>query len=101
VRVAALAAFAAVACRDPARGEAAEGVGRAGERCSVVLTGAGADEIELIKAIRGVTRLGLRDARDLATALPSVILADVPRRDAEAAAARLEAAGAEVEIRAP
>ncbi len=65
----------------------------------VVITDAGAKKIGVIKAIRGLTGLGLKEAKDAAEALPSTIKEGVDKETAEAAKAELEAAGATVEIK--
>ncbi len=63
----------------------------------VVATSVGDRKIEAIKAIREVTNLGLKDAKDLAEAVPSVILSGVSQDEAEAAASKLRAAGITVQ----
>jgi large subunit ribosomal protein L7/L12 len=65
----------------------------------VIITDAGAKKIGVIKAIRGLTGLGLKEAKDAAEALPSTIKEGVSKEDAEAAKAELEAAGATVEVK--
>ena len=65
----------------------------------VVVTDAGAKKIGVIKAIRGLTGLGLKEAKTAAEELPSTIKEGVDKETAEAAKAELEAAGATVEIK--
>jgi large subunit ribosomal protein L7/L12 len=65
----------------------------------VVLTDAGAKKIAVIKAVRGLTGLGLKEAKDACENLPSTIKEDVDKETAEAAKAELEAAGATVEVK--
>jgi len=65
----------------------------------VVLTGAGAKKIQVIKAVRGLTNLGLKEAKDVVEAVPKAVLEGVSKEDAEAAKATLEESGAEVEIK--
>jgi len=65
----------------------------------IVATSVGDSEILAVKAIREVTGLGLKDAKDLADALPSVILSGISRGEAEAAADTLRKAGMSVEVR--
>jgi len=65
----------------------------------VVVTDAGAKKIGVIKAIRALTGLGLKEAKTAAEELPSTIKEGVDKETAEAAKAELEAAGATVEIK--
>jgi large subunit ribosomal protein L7/L12 len=65
----------------------------------VVITDAGAKKINVIKAIRGLTGLGLKEAKAAAEELPSTVKEGVSKEDAEAAKAELEAAGATVEVK--
>jgi large subunit ribosomal protein L7/L12 len=71
------------------------------EPTAVVLAAPGTSTIELIKAVREVTGLGLADAKGLIDSAPSVIANELPRPEAEAVRAKLEAAGAVVELREP
>ncbi len=66
---------------------------------SVVVTDAGAKKIAVIKAIRALTGLGLKEAKTAAEELPSTIKDGVDKETAEAAKADLEAAGATVEVK--
>ncbi|HZV51946.1 MAG TPA: 50S ribosomal protein L7/L12 [Candidatus Dormibacteraeota bacterium] len=66
---------------------------------TVVLQAAGDSKINVIKAVREITQLGLKEAKDLVDAAPRPVLENVSREDAEKAAARLREAGASVEIR--
>ena len=66
---------------------------------TVVLKSAGANKIQVIKEIRGVTTLGLKEAKDLVDAAPKPIKENVPMKDAEAIKKVLEAAGAQVEFK--
>ena len=65
----------------------------------VVLTGAGDKKIQVIKEVRGLTSLGLKEAKDLVEAAPKPVLEGVPKDEAEKAKEALEAAGATVEIK--
>jgi large subunit ribosomal protein L7/L12 len=65
----------------------------------VIITDTGAKKINVIKAIRGLTGLGLKEAKSAAEDTPSTIKEGVSKEDAEAAKAELEAAGATVEIK--
>ena len=66
---------------------------------SVIITSAGDKKIGVIKAVRALTGLGLKEAKDATEALPSTIKEGVDKETAEAAKAELEAAGATVEIK--
>jgi len=65
----------------------------------VVLTDAGAKKIAVIKAVRGLTGLGLKEAKEACEALPSTIKEGVDKDAAEEAKAALEEAGATVEVK--
>ena len=65
----------------------------------VVLTSAGAQKIQVIKEVRGLTSLGLKEAKDLVDGAPANVLEAVEREVAEKAKAVLEAAGASVELK--
>jgi len=82
-------------------GGAAAGGEAAAEKSEfdVIVTDAGAKKIGVIKAIRGLTGLGLKEAKEAAEALPSTIKEGISKEDAEAAKAELEAAGATVEVK--
>ncbi len=65
----------------------------------VVLTGAGAQKIQVIKAVRELTSLGLKEAKDLVDGAPKAVLEKANKEAAEAARAKLEDAGASVEVK--
>ncbi|MBR5538829.1 MAG: 50S ribosomal protein L7/L12 [Clostridia bacterium] len=65
----------------------------------VILTDAGASKLNVIKVVREVTGLGLKDAKDLVEAAPKALKEGVSKEDAEKLKADLEAAGAKVEIK--
>ena len=65
----------------------------------VVLNGAGAQKIQVIKAVRELTSLGLKEAKDLVDGAPKPVLENASKDDAEAAKAKLEEAGATVELK--
>jgi large subunit ribosomal protein L7/L12 len=65
----------------------------------VILTNAGASKINVIKAVREITGLGLKEAKDLVDGAPKPIKEKVSKEDAEALKAKLEAAGANVEVK--
>jgi len=66
---------------------------------AVELTDSGANKINVIKALRELTQVGLKDAKDMVDAAPKVIKEAVPKADAEAWKKRLEEAGAKVTLK--
>lgn len=66
---------------------------------TVMLTDSGAKKIQVIKAVREITKLGLKEAKDLVDTLPSEVSKDIPKDEAEAIKAKLEAAGGKAEIK--
>ena len=66
---------------------------------SVVLTAAGDAKINVIKAVREITGLGLKEAKDLVDAAPKAVREGVSREEADQVKSRLEEAGASVEVR--
>jgi large subunit ribosomal protein L7/L12 len=65
----------------------------------VVLTAAGDKKIQVIKEVRALTNLGLKEAKDLVDGAPKPVLENVNKDDAEKAKAQLEAAGASVDVK--
>ena len=65
----------------------------------VILTGAGAQKIQVIKAVRELTSLGLKEAKDLVDGAPKAVIEKADKAAAEAAKAKLEDAGASVELK--
>ena len=65
----------------------------------VILTGAGAQKIQVIKVVRELTSLGLKEAKDLVDAAPKAVLEKVNKEEAEKAKAALEGAGATVTLK--
>jgi large subunit ribosomal protein L7/L12 len=65
----------------------------------VILTGAGEKKIQVIKEVRSLTSLGLKEAKDLVDSAPKPVLERVPRDQADKAKAQLEGAGATVELK--
>lgn len=88
----------AVAAAAPAAGGAAEAVAEKTE-FDVVMTSFGAEKIKVIKEIRGITGLGLAEAKALVEKVPVNVKEGVSKEDAEALKAQLEAVGAAVEIK--
>ncbi len=93
------AAPVAVAGAAPAGGGAAAEVEEEKTEFDVVLTEAGANKIQVIKAVRELTSLGLKEAKDLVEAAPKAVKESVSKDEASAAKAKLEEAGAKVEIK--
>jgi large subunit ribosomal protein L7/L12 len=65
----------------------------------VVLTEVGANKIQVIKAVRELTSLGLKEAKDVVDSAPKAVKEGVARDEADAAKAKLEEAGAKVEVK--
>ncbi|TWH47026.1 50S ribosomal protein L7/L12 [Sporomusa sp. KB1] len=65
----------------------------------VILTGAGASKINVIKVVREVTGLGLKEAKELVDGAPKAIKEKISKADADALKAKLEEAGATVEVK--
>ena len=65
----------------------------------VVLTGPGEKKIQVIKEVRALTSLGLKEAKDLVDSAPKPVLERVPKEQADKAKAQLEGAGASVELK--
>jgi large subunit ribosomal protein L7/L12 len=65
----------------------------------VVLTSAGANKIAVIKEVRAITSLGLKEAKDLVDAAPKPVKDAVPKAEADEMKKKLEAAGATVELK--
>jgi large subunit ribosomal protein L7/L12 len=65
----------------------------------VVLTAAGDKKIQVIKEVRALTSLGLKEAKDLVDSAPKAVLERVPREQAEKAKAQIEGAGGSVELK--
>ena len=95
------AAAPAAAAAGPAAGPAAAPEEAAEEQTefTLTLTAVGDSKINVIKAVREVTQLGLKEAKDLVDAAPKPVLENVSKEDAEKAADALKAAGATVEIK--
>ncbi len=93
------AAAAAVAVAAPAGG--AEGAGAAEEKTDfdVVLTGFGDNKVAVIKAVRAITGLGLKEAKALVEGAPAPVKEGVPKDEAEEIKKQLEEAGASVELK--
>ena len=92
------AAAAAVAVAAPA-GAAAAAPAEEQTEFTVVLVEAGANKVNVIKAVRELTSLGLKEAKDLVDGAPKPVKEGVNKADAEAAKKKLEDAGAKVEVK--
>ncbi len=80
-------------------GDAGGGAEEEKDEFDVVLTGAGDKKIQVIKEVRGLTSLGLKEAKDLVESAPKPILEGVAKDEAEKAKEALEGAGATVELK--
>ena len=97
VTAAAPAAIAVAAA--PAAGGDAAGGAEEQDEFDVVLVAAGEKKINVIKEVRSLTSLGLKEAKDLVDGAPKPVLEKVTKEDAEKAKAQLEEAGATVELK--
>ncbi len=93
------AAPVAVAAAAPGGGGAAAEEAEEQDEFDVVLTAAGDKKIQVIKEVRALTNLGLKDAKDLVDGAPKAVLEKVSKEDAEKAKAQLEEAGGSVELK--
>lgn len=91
-------AAAAVAAAPAAGGDAGAAAAEQTE-FDVMLTGAGEKKVSTIKAVREITGLGLKEAKALVDGIPSAVKEGVSKEEAEEAKAKLEAAGAAVEVK--
>src|SRR3954467_3452631 len=92
------AAPVAVAAAAPA-GRAAAPAAEEKDEFDVVLSAAGEKKIQVIKVVRELTNLGLKEAKDLVDAAPKAVLERASKDDADKAKAKLEEAGATVELK--
>ena len=90
-------AAAPVAAAAP--GAAAAGAGEEKSEFSLFLASAGDKKINVIKEVRAVTELGLKEAKDLVEGAPKEVKSGVNKKEAEEIKAKLEAAGAKVELK--
>ncbi len=93
-----VSAAAAVAVAAPAAGAAAPAAEEKTE-FTVVLAAAGEKKVEVIKVVRAVTGLGLKEAKDLVDGAPKPVKEGISKADAEALKKQLEEAGAKVELK--
>ena len=93
------AAPAAVAAAPAAGGDAGADAAEEQTEFDVILEGAGDKKIGVIKAVRSLTSLGLKEAKDLVESAPKVVVENAKKEDAEKAKAALEAEGATVTLK--
>lgn len=94
-----VSAAAPVAMAAVAGGGGGEAAAEAKDEFDVILTGAGEKKIQVIKAVRELTGLGLKEAKDLVEGAPKPVKEGVNKADAEAAKAKIEEAGGSVELK--
>ena len=94
-----VSAAAAVAVAGPAAGGAAAAPAEEKTEFTVVLAAAGEKKIEVIKEVRAITGLGLKEAKDLVEGAPKPVKEGVNKDEAEKVKAQLEKAGAKVELK--
>ncbi|MBP7212102.1 50S ribosomal protein L7/L12 [bacterium] len=93
-----VSAAAPVAVAAPVAGAAAPAADEATE-VSVVLAEVGANKVAVLKEVKGITGLGLKETKDLVDAAPKAIKENIKKEEAEEIKKKLEAAGAKVEIK--
>ena len=93
------AAAAVAVAAAPAAGGGAAAAAEEKTEFDVILTAAGDNKVNVIKAVRELTALGLKEAKDLVDGAPKPIKEGVSKADAEAALKKLEEAGAKAEIK--
>ena len=94
-----VSAAAAVSVAAPAAGAAAAAPAEEQTEFTVVLAAIGDNKVNVIKAVRELTGLGLKEAKDLVDGAPKPVKEGIPKADAEAAKKKLEDAGAKVEVK--
>jgi large subunit ribosomal protein L7/L12 len=97
--VTAAAPAAVMAAPAPGGGGGAAAEEEEKDSFDVILTAAGDKKIQVIKEVRALTNLGLKEAKDLVDGAPKPVLENVNKDDAEKAKAQLEAAGASVDVK--
>ncbi len=93
------AAAAAVAVAAPATGGGAAAAAEEQVEFSVILAATGDNKVNVIKVVRAVTGLGLKEAKDLVDGAPKPVKEGIPKKDAEEIKKQLEEAGAKAEIK--
>lgn len=97
--VTAAAPVAVAAAPAAGGGDAAAAAGGDQDEFDVILVAAGDKKVQVIKEVRALTSLGLKEAKDLVDGAPKPVLEKVSKEDAEKAKAQLEEAGASVEVK--
>jgi len=97
--VTAAAPVAVAAAGAPAAGGGEAGAEEEKDEFDVVLAGAGAQKIQVVKVVKDLLGVGLKDAKDLVDGAPKPIMEKASKADAEAAKAKLEEVGADVELK--
>jgi large subunit ribosomal protein L7/L12 len=92
-------AAAAVAVAAPAAGEGGGAAVAEQTEFDVILTSAGANKLQVVKVVKDLTGLGLKEAKDVVDGAPKAVKEKVSKAEAEDLAAKLKEAGAEVEIK--
>ena len=90
---------AAAVAAAPAAGAAGAAPAEEKDEFTIMLTSAGEKKINVIKEVRAVTALGLKEAKDLVEGAPKEVKSGVNKKEAEEIKAKLEAAGAKVELK--
>jgi large subunit ribosomal protein L7/L12 len=94
-----VSAAAAVAVAGPAAGGDAGAAAEEKDEFDVVLTGDGGKKIQVIKEIRAITSLGLKEAKTLVESAPTAVKEDIPKEEAEQIKAKLEEVGAIIDLK--
>ena len=94
-----VSAAAAVSVAAPAAGAAPAAAAEEQTEFTVMLTSFGENKVNVIKAVRELTGLGLKEAKDLVDGAPKPVKEGIPKADAEAAKKKLEEAGGKVEVK--
>jgi large subunit ribosomal protein L7/L12 len=94
-----ITAAAPVAIAAPGGGGGGEAAAEEKSSFDVVLTAAGGQKLKVIKVVRAITGLGLKEAKDVVDSAPKPVKEGVPQEEADALKAQLEEAGATVEIK--
>jgi large subunit ribosomal protein L7/L12 len=94
-----VSAAASVAVAGPAAGAAPAAAAEEQTEFTVVLASFGENKVNVIKAVRELTGLGLKEAKDLVDGAPKPVKEGISKADAEAAKKKLEEAGAKVEVK--
>ena len=94
-----VSAAAAVAVAGPAAGAAPAAAAEEQTEFTVMLTSIGDNKVNVIKAVRELTGLGLKEAKDVVDGAPKAVKEGIPKADADAAKKKLEDAGAKAEIK--